>query len=180
MNIRIVRQESGQALVELSFAFVVLSVFAFGIIDLSRAIIAADYMKGLSGESCRLVSRGASTTTAASQAISGAGSKVDLANQGCVIITTVTNSSGAIQITDQTSQCAIKATSGIGCLKGQAGCQSSTPTLPASASAILQNEVSGSSLYITEIFYNYSPASPIGMLLPKGAVPSQLYSISYF
>lgn len=180
MNTRMIRQESGQALVELSFAFVVLSVFVFGIIDLGRAIIAADYMKGLSGESCRMVSRTASNAAAASHVVSWAGSKVDLANQGCVIITTVTNSGGTIQITDQSSQCAIHVTSAIGCLKGQAGCLTSTPTLPASATSVLQNEVSGSSLYITEIFYNYSPASPIGALLPSGALPSQLYSVSYF
>ncbi len=180
MNTRIFRQESGQALIELSFAFVILSVFVLGIVDFGQAICDVAYMRSLSGESCRQVSRGASTSATAANVIGRAGSKVDLAGQGCVIITTVTNEGGNVQITDQSSQCAITASSQIGCLQGEAGCQSSTPKLPAAANSILQNEVSGSSLYITEIFYNYSAVSPIAQLLHKGVMPSQLYSVSYY
>src|ERR1700760_3889227 len=124
------REDSGQALLELSFTFVILAVLVFGIVDFGRAIYDAAVMKNLSGESSNLASRGASTATTAQNVTSFAASSLDLQSQGCVIVTVVTNNTGTLQVTDQASRCAIAATSRVGCLQGQAGCGTSNATLP--------------------------------------------------
>ena len=177
---RINSEDSGQAILELSFAFVVLAVLVFGIVDFGRAIYDAAVMKNLSGESSNLASRGTSAATAAQSVTSYAGSDIDLKDSGCVIVTVVTNATGSLQVTDQASQCAIAATSKVGCLQGQSGCGTSNATLPSAAASALQSEVSGSSLYVTEIFYSYNTSTPITSLLQGGALPSQLYSVAYY
>jgi len=40
--------------------------------------------------------------------------------------------------------------------------------------------MSGSSLYVTEIYYNFSTITPVTGLLGANSVPSQLYTASYF
>jgi Flp pilus assembly protein TadG len=172
--------DSGQALVELSFAFVILAVIVFGIVDFGRAIYDVEVMKNLSGEGSSLASRGTAPATTAQTVSANATSAIDLQNQGCVVVTVVTNTTGTLEITDQASQCAIQAASKIGCLQGQSGCGSSLPTLPSSAASALQSEVSGSSLYVTEIFYTYSTTTPITSFLQGAALPSQLYSVAYY
>ena len=174
------KEESGQALLELSFAFVLLAVFVFGIVDFGRAIYDAEVMKNLSGEGSSLASRGTPPATVAQSVITDADSSINLANQGCVIVTVVTNAAGTLQVTGQASQCAITATSKIGCVQGQSGCNSSSPTLPAGATSALQGEVSGSSLFITEIYYTYNTTTPISGFLQGGSLPGQLYSVAYY
>lgn len=180
MNLKILTADSGQALVELSAAFVLLSVLVFGIVDFGRAVYDVEVMKNLSGEGSSLASRGTSLATTAQTVATDAASTMDLQNQGCIVVTVVTNTTGTLQITDQTSQCGIQAASRIGCLLGQSGCNSSTPNLPAAATTALQGEVSGSSLYVTEIFYSYSTTTPITSFLQGSALPSQLYSVAYY
>ena len=59
MNImKMNKEESGQALVELAFAFVLLCTFVFGIIDFGRAIYDVEVMKNLVGEGSSMASRG--------------------------------------------------------------------------------------------------------------------------
>ncbi len=180
MNSKIATTDSGQALVELSVAFVILSILVFGIVDFGRATYDVEVMKNLSGEGSSLASRGTSLVTTAQTVATDAASVLDLQNQGCIIVTVVTNNSGTLQITDQNSQCGIQAASRIGCLMGKPGCNSSTPTLPTAASTALQSEVSGSSLFVTEIFYSYATTTPITSLLQGAALPSQLYSVAYY
>jgi Flp pilus assembly protein TadG len=178
--IKIAKEDSGQALVELSAAFVLLSVLVFGIVDFGRAVYDVEVMKNLSGEGSSLASRGTSLTTTTQTVTTEAASVLDLQNQGCIVVTVVTNTTGTLQITDQASQCGIQAASRIGCLLGQSGCSSSSPSLPAAASTALQSEVSGSSLYVTEIFYSYATTTPITSFLQGSALPSQLYSVAYY
>lgn len=177
---RINCEESGQAILELSFTFIILAVLVFGIVDFGRAIYDVAVMKNLSGESSNLASRGSSAATAAQSVTTHAASSIDLKDQGCVIVTVVTNTTGTLLVTDQASQCAILATSKVGCLQGQSGCGSSDATLPSPAASALQSEVSGSSLYVTEIFYSYDTSTPIASLLQGGVLPSQLYSVAYY
>ncbi len=177
---KIFTTDSGQALIELSFAFVILAVIVFGIVDFGRAIYDVEVMKNLSGEGSSLASRGATPATTAQTIATNATSAIDLQNQGCVVVTVVTNTTGTLQITDQASQCAIQAASKIGCLQGKPGCGSSLPTLPTAAASALQGEVSGASLYVTEIFYSYSTTTPITSFLQGAALPSQLYSVAYY
>lgn len=173
------KEESGQALLELSFAFVVLAVLVFGIVDFGRAVYDAEVMKNLSGEGSSLASRGTPPATVAQTVVTNADSSISLASQGCVIVTVVTNAAGILQVTGQASQCAIAATSKIGCVQGQSGCSSSSPTLPTGASSALQGEVSGSSLFITEIYYTYNTTTPITAFL-QSSLPGQLYSVAYY
>lgn len=173
-------QESGQALIELAFCFSVLCVFVFGIIDFGRAAYDAEVTKNLAGEGSSMASRGLAPATAAQTVVNFAGSDISLSTQGCVIITVITNNAGTLTITEQAQQCGISASSKIGCLKGVNGCQSSNPTLPSTASTALQSEVSGSSLYVTEVYYNYTSITPIAAFLQGTVLPSQLYSVAYY
>ncbi len=176
---RIHKEHSGQALVELSGAFAILVVFAMGIVDFAQAVYDTEVIKSISGQTSSQASRGTNPATIAASAVTNAG-YVNLGSQGCVIVTVVTNNSGSLQVTDQASQCAITVASKIGCVQGQSGCSSSAPTLPSAATTALQSEVSGTSLYVTEVFYNYSAATPINAFLGGNVLPSQLYSVSYY
>jgi len=178
---RIHREESGQALLELSVGFVILITFVLGLVDFGQAVYDAEVMKNLTRESSSLASRGASLSTTASGLVSHNSAAVNLGSQGCVILTVVTNNGGTLQVTDQASQCAVSGISSkIGCVQGQSGCNSSTPVIPTAATTALQSEVSGSSLYVTEIFYNYKASTPITQFLQGSALPTQLYSVAYY
>ena len=176
---KINREKSGQALVELPFAFLVLCVFVFGIIDFGRAIYDVEVMKNLIGEGSSMASRGVSLGTTAQTVANYAGSDINLSIQGCVMVTSVTNNSGSLQVTGQASQGGIACTSKVGCLSGQGSCGSSSATLPAAASTALLAEPTGSSLYVTEIFYTYNTITPISALLGQ-SMPSQFYSVAYY
>jgi Flp pilus assembly protein TadG len=176
---KINREKSGQALVELPFAFLVLCVFVFGIIDFGRAIYDVEVMKNLIGEGSSMASRGVSLGTTAQTVANYAGSDINLSTQGCVMVTSVTNNSGSLQVTGQASQGGIACTSKVGCLNGQGSCGSSSATLPTAASTALLAEPTGSSLYVTEIYYTYHTVTPIAALLGK-SMPSQFYSVAYY
>ena len=179
MQIRATSEESGQALVELSFAFVLLCVFAFGIVDFSRAVYDAQVMANLAGEGSAMASRGTDPGVAAQAVVNYAGSDVSMGTKGCVIITVVTNQSGTLAITGQATQCAagVTASSHVGCYTGH-GCGSAT--LPAAARTALLAETSGSYLAVTEVFYNFNTISPITGLLHGSLLPSQLYRVAYY
>ena len=177
------KEESGQALVELAFAFVLLCTFVFGIIDFGRAIYDVEVMKNLVGEGSSMASRSQESTLAATvQTVANdAGADININTYGCVIITTVTNEGGgALDVTDQAQQGGLACNSKVGCLMGTAGCGNSKATLPTQAATALKSEATGSSLYVTEIFYTYNSITPIAGFLGKNVVPSQLYSAAYY
>jgi hypothetical protein len=180
MKIRFNKEESGQALIEMSFGFIVMCVFVFGAIDFGRAVYDSEVMKNLAGEGSSMGSRGTLPPTVASTVANYAGSDIDLKDYGCIIVTTVTNVSGTAQITAQTSICAITVSSKIGCFTGQSGCHSNNPTLPAGASSALLAEPSGSYLSITEVYYNFTPITPIAGLMGGSLLPSQMYAVAYY
>jgi len=49
-------------------------------------------------------------------------------------------------------------------------------TMPSGASTALN---AGQTLYVTEVFYSYTPMTPIGALL-KTSLASTLYGVAYF
>ncbi len=176
-------EQSGQALLELSAGFMILIVFTLGIVDFGQAVYDAEVMRNLSGESSSVALRqgGTSLSSTAASVVTNAPAALNLGSQGCVILTVVTNNGGSLEVTDQASHCAITGISSkIGCVQGQSGCNTSTPVIPTAATTALQNEAAGSSLYITEIFYNYTAGTPINQFLQGGALPSQLYSVTYY
>ncbi|HLI63355.1 MAG TPA: TadE/TadG family type IV pilus assembly protein [Terriglobales bacterium] len=183
-----VREESGQALVELSMCVLLLCVLIFGIIDFGRAIYDVQVMKNLAGEGSSIASRALRGNTAADTAnvvANYAGADLAMSSNGCVIVTIVTNEGGGppatLAITDQAYVCGISAKSKIGCLMGTGGCGSDVPSLPASAKTALQYEPQGSFLGVTEIYYNYSAITPVGGWLGGGNVlPSQFYTVAFY
>lgn len=180
MKKRILREEVGQALIESSFAFVMLSVLVFGVVDFGRALYDIEVMNNVAAQGSNAASRGTGVAATAQAVTTYAASTIDIQHQGCVIVTAVTNDAGTLSITDQATQCGIVATSKVGCLKGVSGCNSSTPTLPVAAATALQSEVSGSSLYVTEVFYTFTTSTPIASLLQGNTLPGQLYSAAYY
>jgi Flp pilus assembly protein TadG len=186
MGRRLLKGEAGQALVEFAMVATTLVVFTLGIIDFGRAIYDVEVMKNLVGEGSSLASRGseANLATYAQTVVNDGGSDLNLGSNGCVIITVITNEGGGstptLTITGQAKNCGITANSKIGCLQGVNGCQSSTPTLPTYASTALGDEPTGSSMAVTEIYYNFSTITPITSLLGSAAVPSQFYSVAYY
>ena len=179
MKTKINTEESGQALVDASLAFVILCVLVFGIIDFGRAIYEVEVMRNLVGEGSSMALRGASLATTAQTVATYAGADININTLGCVIVTAVTNNAGTIEVTDQASQGGIACTSKVGCFQGQGGCGTSSATLPAAAVTALQAESWGSSLYVTEIYYTYNALTPMPALLGN-AMPSQLYSAAYY
>jgi Flp pilus assembly protein TadG len=180
MKTKINTEESGQALIELSLVLVLLCVFVFGIIDCGRAIYDVEVMKNLAGEGSSMASRGTSPAKTAQTVATYAGGDININALGCVIVTAVTNNAGTLAVTAQASQGGgITCTSKVGCLPGQGGCVSSGANLPQAAHDALLTEVSGSSIYVTEIYYTYNMVTPIPALLGN-ILPSQLYSAAYF
>jgi len=182
MKTKLFREESGQALIELAVTATTLCVLIFGIIDFGRAIYDVQVMKNIAGEGSGIASTGTPTTTAVQSVVTYAGSDLDMANKGCAIITVVTNQGGSpptLAITDQAYDCGITASSRIGCLNGVNGCRSSAASLPQSAQDALTGQVVGSSLYVTEIYYNYSAITPVNAFL-HNALPSQFYTVAYY
>jgi Flp pilus assembly protein TadG len=176
-------EQSGQALIELSFAMVILCVFVFGIIDFGRAIYDVQVMKNLVGEGSSMASRTSGTnalTNTVQIVVNDAGSDIHLATKGCVIITTVSLVSNHPTVTAQASQCAITASSKVGCLSGQGSCGSSSATLPPAALLALQNEPAQSTISATEIYYTYSTITPVTALLGGSVLPSQFYAAAYY
>jgi Flp pilus assembly protein TadG len=182
MHRRLVKGESGQALVELAFIASTLVVFILGIVDFGRAIYDVQVMKNLAGEGSSMASRNDPSLlpNVVQTVVNDAGTDLSMSSNGCVIITIVTNQAGTLTITAQAKNCAIAASSKIGCLQGVNGCQSSSPTLPAYAATGLSNEVNGASMAVTEVYYNFSPITPISGFLGSNSLPSQFYSVAYY
>jgi Flp pilus assembly protein TadG len=181
---KILREDSGQALVELGFTLFFLCIVVFGIIEYGRAIYDVEVMKNLAGEGSSMASRGTSTSTTANTVITYAGSDISINTKGCVIVTGVTeNSAGTGQVVTSQSwagECTSSMSSKVGCLSGQGTCSSSVATLPAAEANAVQQGVSGMTIYTTEIFYTFATITPFPNFMGKTILPSQLYSAAYY
>jgi Flp pilus assembly protein TadG len=187
MTTRMNRDQSGQALVEVSFGLIMLCVFVLGIIDCGRAVYDVEVMKNLVGEGSSMASRSAGTdlSTIVGSITTDAGNDLNIGTSGCIIVTSVQNmGSGSIQVTNQAWGGGISGTasckSKIGCVSGTSGCSNSNATLPAAAVSALTTEGTGSSIAVTEIYYNYSTITPLPRFLGSNALPSQFYAVAYY
>ena len=170
MNLK--REESGQALVELALILAILLMFVCGIIDFGREVYDQEVINNLSGEGSSMASRG--TSLADTAAAVWADSDLSMTTQGCVMVTSVTSPAiGTYQVTGQSSLGTSCGTSKIGVISGAA-------TLPASVQTVLQANLN-STIYVTEVFYQFNSITPIGHLLKSTTLfPSQLYSVAYY
>jgi hypothetical protein len=109
-------------------------------------------------------------------------SDINMAAAGCVVMTTVTSGAtpGSYVISAQASSNPCNSgSSRIGCYPVSASCNARA-TIPTQIQTILTT-VPNSTIYVTEVFFNFTPASPIGGFLNNANVlPAQLYSVAYF
>jgi Flp pilus assembly protein TadG len=165
--------ESGQAAVELAMAVTLLLVLICGSIDFGRALNQLQTIADLTRQGSNLASRGTTLPEAAAAVVSGE-SGLNLATNGEVIVTSVTNNNNTFTITGQASQGGLSASSKIGTGVGT----DVTGTLPASAESSLQN---GQTVFITEVFYSFSPVTPIGAMTNSVInMPATLYNAAFF
>jgi len=159
--------DGGQALVEFALSASLLLTLLFGLIDFSRAIYFEELMANLTGEGSSMASRGTSLAKTVAAVVAASGD-LNLGSNGQVIVSSVLNNSGKIQLSGQASQGGIGATSRIGSvINGNA-------SLPAAAAP-----QANQTIYVTEVFYKYQAITPIGNFLSV-VLPSQLYDVAYY
>ena len=165
------RDQSGQALLEFMFVGFIMLFMLFGLIDFSRALSTRQVITSLSREGSNLASRG-TTLSNTVDAVILAASPLSITTNGYVICTAVFNSNGVFTITDQVAKGGIISPSKIGVGVGT----DVTGKLPNTTPPIPQTN---QTVYVTEVFYKYKAATPIGQLLSFG-LPTNLYDVAYF
>ena len=159
--------DSGQALLEFAISATMMLTLVFGIIVFSRAIYIRELITNLTGEGSSMASRGTSLPNTAA-AVVAAAAPLDLSINGRVIVSSVFNNAGKIQLSGQASQGGLGAASSIGGVIG------GPATLPV---AVVPQP--NQTVYVTEVYYKYHSITPIGNLLAT-ILPSQLYDVAYY
>ena len=181
---------SGQALVEFIFVGFILLVMLFGMIDCCRAISTRLVLINLSREGANQAARGSGITidaaisNAISAVIAGA-SPLDINAHGQVIISAVFNNNGVYTITHQASAGMFTQPSKVGVLNASgSGSAGSGVTMPYPATDPGAIPQANQTAYVAELFYNFSPATPLGNVVVGGlrgiTVTNQLYDVAYF
>ena len=160
--------EKGQALVEFSLVAILFLLVIFGIIDFGRAVYSQMIVAHLAREGANLASRGTSLSDSVKAVIASA-SPLDFSpgGAGFVVVTRISKSGATTTVTEQKSGGGSAQTSKMGSQGNNA------TNVPAGLPA--PNE----SLYVSEVFYKFSPITPIGSMLGV-ALPSVLYDAAYF
>lgn len=167
--------ERGNALVELAFCLPVLLVLVFGLIDFSQMIFDKQAMSGMTRQGSNLASRtyngDPTTLPPLVTGLVAQGASLNIGTNGRIIVTVVHDVASKHQIEAQAiSTTGISATSQVGTGAG------SPATMPSDATAVLS---AGKTLYVTEVFYSYTPITPVGHFLKKN-LASTFYEVAYF
>jgi len=165
------RDEQGSSLIELALCLPMMLVLVFGLIDFSQIIFDNEVMSGITRQGSDLASRGTSLTDTVS-ALGTQGAAMNIGTQGRIIVTEINNNNaGHPQIYDQR-----ESPTGIAATSVTASWVQNPARMPSNAKAVLN---AGQSLYVTEVFYSYSPMTPVGGFL-KTSLASTLYEAAYF
>ena len=162
------KNDAGQALAEMAYISLILLVLVFGLIDFGRAIMARQIIVNVSREAANLASRGTALTNVLA-AVEDSAKPLNIRGNGYIILTVVSrDDSGLATIVDQQAVGGAPKQSKVGTGKG------SSATLPT-------EDLPGphQTLVAAEVFYRYSPLTPVGKLLGIGS-SSQLYDVAYF
>ncbi|MEI6085327.1 MAG: TadE family protein [Verrucomicrobiota bacterium] len=166
---------SGQAMIEFALITMMLVVLLFGVIDFSRAIYERQVITSLTREGSNLAARGAGNSAAESitnavDAVIASANPLKINTKGRVVISAVLNSNGIFRVTAQLSKGGINVISKVRTGPGVPSTMPATnPVIPR------QNQTT----YVTEVFYNFVPITPVGKLL-KIILPTQFYDVAYF
>lgn len=173
------RNNSGQALVELALIMPMLMIFVFGIVDYTRALYDQEVITNLAGEGSSMASRSADLSGTVPAVWSDA--DIDMTDNGCVIMTSVASpTSGSYKVTGQvlSTICNSPAASKIGCYPPPSSCGNAV--IPSLVQTVIQSSTNPN-VYITEVFFNFSPVTPVGSFLhASNFLPSQLYAVAYY
>lgn len=174
------KDERGNALVEMAICMPVFLILIFALIDFSQRILDQQMMSAITRQGSDLASRsqivnGTTADPLGLQTIVSAlvtqGNALNIGTNGRIILTAVSDVNGAPQIIDQQeSATGISVTSSIGSGNGNPA------TMPSAASTALST---GHTLFVTEVFYSYSPMTPIGKFM-KASPAGTLYEAAYF
>src|SRR5579862_32314 len=153
---------SGQTLLELAFLMPMLLVFVFGIVDFTRALYDYEVITNLAGEGSAAASREPTTSFGSTVVAIMGDADINMASNGCVIITAVESpSSNTYQVAAQSiSSPCNNASSKIGCLPPPSSCGSAT--IPTLVQQVLQSPTNTTFVAATEVYYKFSPITPIG------------------
>lgn len=187
---RLQRDKSGQALLEFALALPMLCIFLLGVVDYGRAIYQSEVITNLAGEGSSFASRADEGSLVQNLQTAGnvvmADADLPMATNGCAIVTAVTSpASGQYTISGQEQPndptCSLSVTSKIGCYPVTGSCKNNNATLPTGVKNALMSEQTGSTVYVTEVFYKFTYATSIGSFLGgTGALPTDLYSVAYY
>jgi hypothetical protein len=138
------------------------------VIDFSCLIFDLQVIANLASEGSSIASRGTSVSTTATAVLTS--STLNLGTNGKVIVSAVYKDSvKGLILTDQSSQGGLSVSSKVGSVLNGAATLPSNATPPATQT-----------VYVTEIFYKYSPITPVGHFINTSGIPTQLYDIAYY
>ncbi|MCX6898689.1 MAG: pilus assembly protein [Verrucomicrobia bacterium] len=169
-------RRKGQALMEFAMIVVILAIMVMGLVDYGRLFVVRQVMVNASREGANLAARGTTLSNAVAAMISTAPAMLFSNGYGTIIASTVTRSgSGVATVTGQVKYGATNFLSRIGSLNASG----SSVTLPSN-----QLPQTNQTLYVTEVFYPFTPATPVANLMrfmsTNAAMPTSLYDVTFF
>ena len=174
---RLPGRRGGQALLELALIVVILAIMVMGLADYGRLFVVRQMMVVASREGANLAARGTTLSNTVAAMVATAPAMLFTNGSGTIIASTVTrNGSGTPTVTGQVKYGATNYASRVGNLNATGG----SVTLP--SSQLPQNN---QTLYVTEVFYPFAPATPLGNLLnlvrgTNVGNTTLLYDVTYF
>ena len=169
----------GQALVECAIIIVILAVLVMGLADYGRLFVTRQMMVVASREGANLAARGTTLSNAVTAMVATAPAMLFTNGYGTIIASSESrNNSGTPTVSGQVRYGATNYASRVGNLNATGN----AVTLPST-----QLPGTNQTLYITEVYYPFAMATPVGNLLnllrgrgTNAPTISLLYDVSFF